>query len=323
MSTTTAVAPPRSSALPTVPRAYHEFYRTPRFRWWHSVVGLIVFAFGWGLAVLVVTIGAVAYEMSWGGRSAEQISQGDLTPALFLANNVGVALAIPVAVATHRVVYGQRAGWLFSIVGRFRWGLLGRFLAVAAGIHTVALLMWLVTMGPPDDLHIRPASWFLLAVVVLTTPFQAAGEEVAFRGIATRAVGSWFGVPLIGLVVSTAVTAALFVLVHGAADLTLNVFYLCLAVGASVLTWHTGGLEAAVALHVVVNLTTMLFVPFLGLAGFFDRQSGSGGTETLAQIAALLLTAAALSWQAHRARLPLRAVPSRAADKVRTSIAQT
>ena len=309
MSALAAVTRPRPSGPPTVPRAYHESYRTPRFRWWHSVVALAVFTVGWGLAVLLATIVAVVYEVSLGGQTVEQVGRGPLTPGLFLANNVGIALAIPVAVATHRLVFGQHAGWLFSIVGRFRWGLLGRFLLVAAGIHAVTLVMWLVATGFPSGLQVRPESWFLLAVVVLTTPFQAAGEEFAFRGIGNRAIGAWFGVPLVGLLVSTIVTAGLFVLVHAAGDPTLNLFYLCLALGASLLTWRTGGLEAAVALHVVVNLTTMLFVPFLGLSGFFDRDSGSSGKEVLAQTAAVVLATTALSWQAHRARLPVRAAP--------------
>jgi hypothetical protein len=46
-----------------------------------------------------------------------------------------------------------------------------------------------------------------------------------------------------------------------------------------------------------VNLTTMIFLPFLGLDGFSDRGPGSGGQEALAQVAAVLLTTAALLWQ--------------------------
>lgn len=299
----------RPAVLPVVPREYHDFYRTPRFRWWHSVVALGLFVVGWAVAVLTVTTAAVLYEVEIERVSLDKMAQGLSTPALFLANNIGVALAIPVAVATHRVVFGQRRGWLFSIQGRLRWGLLSRFLLVAAVVHLAVLAVWLGTMNAPDGLRIRTETWFLLAAVLLTTPLQAAGEEVAFRGLATRVVGSWFAAPRVGLVISAAVTAGVFILVHGAADLRLNVFYLCLALGASVVTWRAGGLEAAVALHVVANLTTMLFLPFLGLEGFSDRGSGAGGVQTLAQTVALLLTTAALLWQIRRIGLPVRAAP--------------
>lgn len=221
------------SELPVEPREYHSFYRTPRFRWWHSAVALGAFIIVWGAAVLATTIAVVLYEMLAGGATLEEMAQGLLTPGLFLANNLGIALAIPVALAVHRAVFGQRAGWLCSIQGRFRWRLLRRFLLVAAVVHLAALASWLAANGAPDSLRVRPETPFLLVVVLLTTPLQAAGEEFAFRGLAARAVGSWFYSPAVGLVVATAVTAVLFMLVHRAGDLRLNALYLCLALTAS------------------------------------------------------------------------------------------
>ena len=292
------------------PREYHSFYRTPRFRWWHSAVALGAFIIVWGAAVLATTIAVVLYEMLAGGATLEEMAQGLLTPGLFLANNLGIALAIPVALAVHRAVFGQRAGWLCSIQGRFRWRLLRRFLLVAAVVHLAALASWLAANGAPDSLRVRPETPFLLVVVLLTTPLQAAGEEFAFRGLAARAVGSWFYSPAVGLVVATAVTAVLFMLVHRAGDLRLNALYLCLALTASILTWRGGGLEAAIALHAVSNLTTMLFLPFLGLEGFFDRGPGTGGQQALAQGVAVILTAAALLWQTRRMGIPVRTAPA-------------
>ena len=197
---------------------------------------------------------------------------------------------------THRVVFGQRMGWLFSVLGRFRGRLLLRLLLVAASVHLVVLAAWLSFNGLPGPLRIHPETWFLLAVVLLTTPLQAAGEEVALRGLATRAIGSWFAKPAVGLAVSAAVTAGLFVLLHSASDLGLNAFYLALALSASLLTWRTGGLEAAITLHVVVNLTTMLFLPFLGLDSAFDRDAGAGGGQAWAQLIAVVLAATAILW---------------------------
>ena len=305
----TTAPSPRLSTLPIEPREYHDFYRTPRFRWWHSAVALVLFIGGWGAAVLGATIGALLYESLVGGATIEEISDGLLTPSLFLANNVGVALAIPAGLLAHWALLGQRPGWLFSIQGRLRWAVLGRFLVMAAVVHVTALVLWLSVNGAPADLRVRPETWFLLVVILLTTPLQAAGEEVAFRGLGARAVGSWFARPGVGLVVSTAVTAALFMALHIAGDVMLNAFYVCLALGASLLTWQTGGLEAAVALHVVANLTTMLFLPFLGLADVFDRASGTGGVQALTQAAAVVVATAALLWHSRRLELPVRTAP--------------
>lgn len=196
----------RPSVLPVVPREYHDFYRTPRFRWWHSVVALGLFVVGWALALLTVTIAAVLYEVEIERVSLGKMAEGLNTSALFLANNIGVAFAIPAAVATHRVVFGQRPGWLFSIQGRLRWGLLGRFLLVAAIVHLAVLAIWLGTMNVPDGLRIRAETWFLLttplqAAQVLLPPHSPSGsgvpehghplrDAVARRGVLREAAGS-------------------------------------------------------------------------------------------------------------------------------------
>jgi len=300
---TSALTDLGSAALPVRPRAYHAFYRTPRFRWWHPLTALVLFLALWGAAVLGCTILAVSYELALGGATLDELSVGVQTPALFLANNIGVALAIPAAIATHRIVFRQRAGWLFSVRGRLRWELLGRLVLIAMVIHLTVLGAWLAINGMPAGLRIRPETWFLLAVVALTTPLQAAGEEVAFRGLATRAVGSWFEDQRLGLAVATASTAVVFVLVHGKRDAWL-IFYLTLAVAASLLTWRAGGLEAAVALHVVVNLTTMLFVPFLGLEGALEVEHGQ--LQAVAQVVAIVVTSAAFVRHFRRAGITTR-----------------
>ena len=132
-------APRPPSALPVVPREYHEFYRTPRLRWWHPLVALLMFAGTWFLAVLIVSVAALVYDLARGNLVLDELASGviDITPMLFLANNLGLALAIPLAIAAHRAVFGQRIGWLFAITGRLRWGLLGRFLLIALAFYLV------------------------------------------------------------------------------------------------------------------------------------------------------------------------------------------
>jgi membrane protease YdiL (CAAX protease family) len=286
------VAPPLPSG------EYHAFYRTAGFRRWQSLVALAIFVTFWGACVLGAAVVAVVYELAVGGATVEELSEGAATPALFLANNVGVALAIPAAVLTQFIVFHQRPGWLFSVRGRLRWPMLGQFLMVASVIHLAMLGTWLAVAGPPDGLQIRSDTWLLLAAVLLTTPLQAAGEEVAFRGLATRCIGSWFDQRRLGLVVATASTAAVFTLAHGSRNGWLMLFYLALAVTASLVTWWAGGLEAAISLHVVVNLTTMLFVPFLGLTA--AETPDHGAWQAVTQTTAIVATGVAFFWHVHR-----------------------
>jgi len=306
------------SPLPVVPREYHEFYRTPRLRWWHPLVALLGFVVAWFFVVLAVSLIAVAYDVMVGNLYYDDLAAGDLrvTPALFLANNVGLALAIPLALVTQRLVFGQRGGWMFSLVGRLRWGVLGRFMLITLVCYLALIAVELLASGVPTNLRIRPETWFLLASIVLTTPLQSAGEEVAIRGLLARSIGAWFPAARVGLVVSTAITSAVFMAVHGAGDPWLNLQYFCFGVIASVLAWRTGGLEAPIAVHVVNNLIGLSFVPFTGVDELFDREAGVGSPLVLVQVAVLGATAAAILWQARRLGLPTSAAPAAPAGTV-------
>lgn len=294
-----------------VSREYHEFYRTPRFRWWRPLLGLAMFAGTWFVATLVLSLAAFGYELAVGNLDLDAAMTGELavTPMIFLANNLALAAAIPLAWASHRAVFGQRIGWLWSVAGRFRWGLFGRFAAFAVVCYLILTAVETALTGWPEDLLIRPETGFLLITVLLTTPLQAAGEEVALRGLGARAIGSWFSGSRTGLVISTAITSVVFMLLHGAGDPWLNAFYFYFGVVASVLTWRTGGLEAAIALHVVNNLLSLAWVPFLGLDGLFDREAGVGSPLMLIQMAVVTLVAAGMLWLAARAKALRSAAP--------------
>ena len=87
-----------------------------------------------------------------------------------------------------------------------------------------------------------------------TVPLQAAAEEYVFRGWFFQAFGARLRSPWPGAVVS----ALLFAGAHGYGQLA---GFVDLVLFALVLTWltaPTGGLEAAIAYHVVNNLVVFL-----------------------------------------------------------------
>ena len=111
---------------------------------------------------------------------------------------------------------------------------------------------------PGDAPSENPMLWASLAVILLVVPLQAAAEEYVFRGYLQQAIGRWLRHPAFAILLPV----PLFVLGHlydplGQAAVGL------FAVVAGWLTWRTGGLEAAIALHVVNNLSAFL----LALAG--------------------------------------------------------
>ena len=137
--------------------------------------------------------------------------------------------------------------------------------ALVVGVF-FALGFLLPTSEPTKDIAVPAAGTLvgLLAVILLTTPLQAAAEEVGFRGYLTQAVSSWFARPALGIAAGVAVSSTCFALAHGVQDAWLFGDRFAFALVASWLAWRTGGLEASVALHVMNNLVSLAFTASTG-----------------------------------------------------------
>ena len=237
-----------------------------------------------------------------------------LSPALLVAVNLSNAASIPLSMLLQRAFFGQRGRWLSSVTGRFRWRVLGRGALVALPFWAVYLAITLAFA--PESVKTPSGTYLaLLVVVLLTTPFQAAGEEFGARGLITRGAGSWFASPRLALLAGTVLSGAVFTLAHGAGDPWLIAFYFFFAVVLSLLTWRTGGLELAVLLHAANNL-----VAFGGLvllqedtSSVFDRGAGSAGPSVLLPGVILLLSAGALWLWASRSGLQRTYAPEQPA----------
>ena len=77
-------------------------------------------------------------------------------------------------------------------------------------------------------------------------------------------------------------------------------FYFALGLLLSYVTWRTGGLEAAVAIHVANNMIGMAFVPFQDLGTVMDRSAGVGSPVVLLQFAAAAVAVAIIVWLSGR-----------------------
>ncbi len=280
---------------------YPQLLRTPRARWWRPVLGLLLAAATLAFASVAVILGALVVSALTGG-SGDPLSEASLspdTPLGLLANNLVLAMLIPAAALAVFVVHRERAGWLTSVLGRPRWGLLWRSLALAAPI---VLLFFAASFLVPDDSSADAASppstgtlVALLAVILLTTPLQAAAEEVGFRGYLSQALASWFARPMLGTLVAGGVSALLFALAHGGQDLWLFTDRLSFGVVASWLVWRTGGLEAAVALHVANNLVSLAYSALTGSLSSALTASSLPWQFAVLDVAMMVVFAAAIA----------------------------
>jgi hypothetical protein len=244
---------------------YHQLHRVGRPGWWRSLVGallLLVLVFG----VVPLVLGAIAFVLllAVGNSSAEAGAILDVTaettPTGLALLNIVIAVAIPLTWAVTWWLHRLKPRWLSSVGPRLRW----RYLLVCLGLSVVALLaslgVSLVLPLTPGEAPIGEVNEFtsrtrdFMLVILLLTPFQAAGEEYLFRGYLTQAFGSLLPWRHVALGLAVLAPALLFALAHGLGQ-SWPVFFDRFAFGvmAGILVIRTGGLEAAIAMHVLNN----------------------------------------------------------------------
>lgn len=109
-----------------------------------------------------------------------------------------------------------------------------------------------------------------LAVILLTSPLQAAAEEYLFRGYLLQAFGSLAVNPWFGVVASS----SLFALFHGGQNLPLFLNRFAFGLLAATLVLKTGGLEAAIGAHIANNISAYSLAALT--ASIADLRAGRG-----------------------------------------------
>jgi membrane protease YdiL (CAAX protease family) len=293
-------------------RPYHLLLRPGRSGWQWSLLGAL------GFAVLAFLGVQATWFVVWPVAQllGAEVSVDPVTPAGLAWINLGWGVAILVAVLVVTRLHRLPAGVLASVVGRIRWRWLLTCLglAVLALVATVAVSIFLPQQGGTEvagevnDVTGQLVGFVL--VILLLTPLQAAGEEVAFRGYLTQACGglvqgSGRGVMAAAIVVP----AVLFALAHGAQDAPVFVDRLAFGLVAGALVVLTGGLEAGIAMHVLNNVAAFgLALAFSDIDTALQPTSGTWwslpGTLTQSLVYLALVVSAA-----RRAGLRTRSQP--------------
>ncbi|HEX4815344.1 MAG TPA: type II CAAX endopeptidase family protein [Nonomuraea sp.] len=236
---------------------FDQLARNEATRPWRAVLGTLALAALFFVVATVVLTAGVVVAAFLGIPAPLDMNQGLFGDPVYglVVMLLAIAAVLPFVFGLAAVVQRRRPGTLSSVAGRLRWP----WLAICAGLALLALvagqIVQVAALAASGDHYSGMFGWvgwerFLpaLIVIVLLVPFQAAAEEYVFRGWFLQAVGAHVSNPVWGIVVG----AALFASLHGYSWMGLaDVF----AFGA-VMGWlavRTGGLEAAVALHVMNN----------------------------------------------------------------------
>lgn len=284
----------------TEPLEYHRLLRgIPRYRWWKPLVMLLLAAAIYGVFNLLIGAAWFAIILA---QNLEAFASSDTdafletlfselmldtqNPLSVFMNLSAVILMIP-AVLLAMLATGMRpVGRIWSVAARIRWGLLGRTLgfavlaiivtnAVGIGLSIALHPGALAEEAPPLPEVDLGAALLSLLFVLLLVPFQAAAEEVVFRGVFMQVLGSWLRSPWFGILIPS----VLFALAHIYDVWGMTVVGL-LGVAAAWLTWRTGGLEAAIGIHVVNNLFAF-GVLASGVSGETSQAAEGAGIESV------------------------------------------
>lgn len=277
------------------PRTYVHQMRGPRYRWWRPLLALAVATVVWLVVAAAVSIPAFFLVES------EEEMLDPVNPWASLSLNLLLAGLVPATLVGLWVGF-RRSPWrVLSVAGRMRWAWLGWCLLVVTPLWAAYLAVTWVVFD--QEVLERPEHWVaLLVITLLTTPFQAAGEEIAFRGGLVQGVGAWFRSPVVALMVTAVLSTAAFAAAHGSADPWIIVELGSLAVAGCWLAWRTGGLEAVIVLHVVNNVLIMATGILLGglEESYIDGASEGSPLSAGMNVVATVLVTAVLLWLARR-----------------------
>ncbi|MET8042694.1 CPBP family intramembrane glutamic endopeptidase [Micromonospora sp. NPDC005215] len=177
--------------------------------------------------------------------------------------------------------------------------LIGAALLVGAGIGVVALVApdapgW-TTFG------VTGTTIGMLVIIVLSTPMQAAGEELMFRSAVLPAAASWVRAVRPALLVGLVVSGLGFAVVHGSADPWLFGYYTVIGISTGLMAIISRGIEAPVAFHVANNVlfTTVNSVMAGGEPFAIDRSTDSGDASLLI-LGAVNIAMVVLVWLCER-----------------------
>ena len=261
-----------TSTNPPARLDYHrQAVRIARPRWWRPILVLTLAASLFMAGTVVLMLALVVLAMAVPGlqtRVDAALDSADLSDPLAATMMLAlIILFLPAALLAVRLAGGRAAGTLSSVDGSIRRRLLLRCLGLATLLTVPVVLVSVTLEGGWHHAAVTDRTVPIVALALLVVPLQAAAEEYLFRGLLMQTIGAWLRHPAFAIVIPV----PLFTLGHDY-DVVGMVDVAIFGLAMGWLTWRTGGLEAAIGLHVATNAV------LIGLGGFglVDLTSANG-----------------------------------------------
>jgi len=292
----------------TEPLEYHQLMRgTARYRWWKPLVGLIlaviyyfVFSLIFALAVMLPYL-AISQSPLTEDSMMDLVLPDTQNPTSMLLALGSIILMIPsvlLGIMSVRITPFSR---LWSVALKIRWRLLGRTMLMAIvaliimdGVGSLLEVGFAALSGGAEeesasaiDLDVTAAVWSAILILLLV-PFQAAAEELVYRGLFMQTLGAWLGGIRGGSGLRNFLRGPWLVIVIPAIAFGFSHIYdwwgwgavVAMALAAGWVSWRTGGLEAAISIHVVNNVIAFGFMVF-AIGGETGQTESGGGFGSL------------------------------------------
>lgn len=262
----------------------YDYITFPRqflsYRWYKPLLVLVlgfVFTFLFQIALMIaagIWAGDIDFVLGL-GESYDDMDVYTGPGALFELGAIAVmlpALALAVLIVRDRPFSSyssSRGGW--------NWGAFFKCLGVAVVVMGLSTVVDIFVLGHVEDDIVSRFTVEGVVLCVVLIPVQCVAEEYVFRGFIMQTVGSWFKLPVAGLVAS----AVAFAAGHPYNDIGVVLIFFNGVIWGAV-AWVTRGLEASSALHVVNNYLAF----FLSGAGV---QLATSEVDIMSLVAALVV----------------------------------
>lgn len=284
--------PDMATSTPRVPEGteYHRVFAGEERRIVRGLVAIILLFAGLiGFAQVCLAVASTI--------DSRLLGRTGFTPLQHAAGAFALALLIPYSM--QRWLYQVPARSLHSVAGRFRFGVFGRAL-LAFGPFLLVVMSVGFLLTPGETIPWSAADLVAFFIIGMTlTPLAAAGEEYGLRGLMFRVVGSWTRGSNAGAILGIIVTTVVFSLLHGTLDPYILGSYFVLFGAMAIITWRTGGLEVAVVLHGVYNVSALVLATTLHLdlgGALSSRGEIAGTTANLVPSAGLAVITSIVWW---------------------------
>ncbi|MEM9044327.1 MAG: CPBP family intramembrane glutamic endopeptidase [Pseudomonadota bacterium] len=235
---------------------------------WRLILGIVIILIFWtvltGIVVLFPSIlMSVQQNIPLSQVMALDFAEamGSLPPAaqsiLVLLSFLGIWIGVWIAA---RLLHRRSLTSVLSARGRWSWGHFWFGFAVAGGFALCLIFLVLATGGRGLPETIDPLAWGILIIPMFVAVFfQAAGEELLFRGYMQQQLAARFRHPLVWIVIPSLI----FGLLHGGTDwrgLAYIAITFMIGVVTALTVWRTGSLATAMGLHLGNNFSAFLIM---------------------------------------------------------------